>query len=195
MAWKGRAWAGNRHSDGEKFCGDLNRPESQEISERLLKTLRKSADLHAECEGSIPFTRSLASLSRQANLSRHISVNPGKSKMAEADLDGVIRSIAKKQHKLLMDAAKKQHGRWIGMATKAKDKAAKARYKQTAKNTLLLAGAAARRLQITAENAADSYARAMKKAAEEMKKAAEEKPAKPVKSPKPAKKAAKKKTG
>jgi hypothetical protein len=170
-------------------------PESQEISERLLKTLRKSADLHAECEGSIPFTHSLASLSRQANLSRHISVNPGKSKMAEADLDGVIRSIAKKQHKLLMDAAKKQHGRWIGMATKAKDKAAKARYKQTAKNTLLLAGAAARRLQITAENAADSYARAMKKAAEEMKKAAEEKPAKPVKSPKPAKKAAKKKTG
>jgi hypothetical protein len=102
--------------------------------------------------------------------------------MAEADLDVVIRSIAKKQHKIVMDAARKRHSRLMGMAAKAKDKATKARYKQTAKNTLLLAGAAARRMQITAENAADSYARAMKKAAEE-------KPAKPVK------KAAKKKTG
>jgi hypothetical protein len=90
--------------------------------------------------------------------------------------------MAKKQHKIVMDAARKRHGRLMGMAAKAKDKAAKARYKQLAKNTLLLAGAAARRLQITAENAADSYARAIKKAAEEQ----------PIK---PAKKAAKKKTG
>jgi uncharacterized protein YutE (UPF0331/DUF86 family) len=102
--------------------------------------------------------------------------------MAEVDLDGVIRSIAKKQHKIVMDAARKRHGRLMGMAAKAKDKAAKARYKHLAKNTLLLAGAAARRLQITAENAADSYARAIKKAAEEQ-------PAKP------AKKVAKKKAG
>jgi len=102
--------------------------------------------------------------------------------MAEVDLDGVIRSIAKKQHKIVMDAARKRHGRLMGMAAKAKDKAANARYKHLAKNTLLLAGAAARRLQITAENAADSYARAIKKATEEQ-------PAKP------AKKAAKKKTG
>ena len=86
--------------------------------------------------------------------------------MAEVDLDGVIRSIAKKQHKIVMDAARKRHGRLMGMAAKAKDKAAKARYKHLAKNTLLLAGAAARRLQITAENAADSYARAIKKATE-----------------------------
>ena len=112
--------------------------------------------------------------------------------MAEADLDSVIRSIAKKQHKILMDAAKKQQGRLMGLAAKAKDKAAKARYKQTAETTRLLAGAAARRLQITAENAADSYARAMKNAAEDLKNAAE---AKPVKQAKPAKKAAKKKTG
>jgi hypothetical protein len=102
--------------------------------------------------------------------------------MAEVDLDGVIRSIAKKQHKIVMDAARKRHGRLMGMAAKAKDKASKARYKHLAKTTLLLAGAAARRLQITAENAADSYARAMKKAEEGQ-------PAKPVK------KAAKKKTG
>jgi hypothetical protein len=87
--------------------------------------------------------------------------------MAEADLDVLIRSIAKQQHKTLMDAAKKRHGRLLAMAKVAKDKAAKARYKQTAENTLLLAKAAARRLQVTAENAADSYARSMKKAAEE----------------------------
>jgi len=88
--------------------------------------------------------------------------------MAEADLDVIIRSIAKKQHKVLMDAAKKRHGRLMGLAAKAKDKEARARHKQVARNTLMLAGAAARRLQITAENAADSYARSMKKAAEEM---------------------------
>src|SRR5580692_9258652 len=103
--------------------------------------------------------------------------------MAEAGLDGVIRSIAKKQHKIVMDAAKKRHGRLMGMAAKARDKAAKARYKQLAKDTLLLAGAAARRLQITAENAADSYARAMKRVVEDLRQAAEQKPAKPAKKP------------
>ena len=107
--------------------------------------------------------------------------------MAEADLDGVIRSIAKSQHRALMDAARKRHGRLMGMAAKAKDKAAKAQYKQIAKDTLLLAGAAARRMQITAENAADSYARAVKNAAEDMKKAADAKQAKLAN--KPAKKA------
>jgi hypothetical protein len=105
--------------------------------------------------------------------------------MAEADLDVVIRSIAKKQHKVLMDAAKKRHGRLMGLAAKAKTREIKARYKETARTSLLLAGAAARRLQVTAENAADSYARAMKKAAEEQlaKQAAEKKPVKnkPVK--------------
>ena len=104
--------------------------------------------------------------------------------MAEADLDVVIRSIAKKQHKVLMDAAKKRHGRLMGLAAKAKTKETTARYKETAKTTLLLASAAARRLQITAENAADSYARAVKKSAEEnlAKKAVEQKPVKKQKS-------------
>jgi hypothetical protein len=121
--------------------------------------------------------------------------------MAEVDLDGVIRSIAKTQHKALMDAAKKRHSRLMDMAAKAKDKEAKAQYKQIAKDTLLLAGAAARRMQITAENAADSYARAVKKAAEDIKQAAEAKQAKlaekaakkPAKEAVSAKKAAKKK--
>jgi hypothetical protein len=55
MAWKD---ADDRHSDREKFRSDLNRPESCEMSESLLKTLRKSGDFQAEYEGSIPFTRS-----------------------------------------------------------------------------------------------------------------------------------------
>jgi len=88
-------------------------------------------------------------------------------KMAGSDLDVVIRSIAKKQIKTLTDAAKKRYGRLMGMAAKAKNEETKEHYKHVAKNTLLLAGAAARRLLITAENAADSYARSIKKAEEE----------------------------
>jgi hypothetical protein len=88
-------------------------------------------------------------------------------KLAEADLDVVIRSIAKKQIKILTEAAKKRHARFMAMAAKAKDKETRARYKQIAKDTSLYASAAARRLQVTAENAADSYARSMKKAAEQ----------------------------
>ena len=89
--------------------------------------------------------------------------------MAEADLDIVIRSMAKQQHKALMAEAKKRYARLAGLAAKAKTKEGKARFKQTAKDMLLLANAAARRLQITAENTADSYARAMKNALEEIK--------------------------
>ena len=100
--------------------------------------------------------------------------------MAEADLDAVIRSIGKKQHKTLMDAAKKRHARLMGLAARAKTKEGRDRYKQLAKTMLVPASAAARRLQITAENAADSYARSMKRAAEETKKAAGAKLAKKV---------------
>ena len=89
--------------------------------------------------------------------------------MAETDLDGVIRSIGKTQHKALMGEAKKRYARLAGLAAKAKTKESKARLKQTAKDMMLLANAAARRLQVTAENAADSYARAMKNALEEIK--------------------------
>jgi transcriptional regulator of nitric oxide reductase len=105
--------------------------------------------------------------------------------MADADLDTLIRSIAKKQIKALAVAAKARHGRLIGMAAKAKDKDAKARYRHLAKSTLEHAGAAARRLQVTAENTADAYRRAMAKAAEE---AAAIKPAKKTATKKSAKK-------
>lgn len=87
--------------------------------------------------------------------------------MAEADLDTLIRSIAKKEIKALASAAKARHGRLIGMAAKAKDKDARARHRHLARSTLEQARAAARRLQITAENTADAYKRAMAKAAEE----------------------------
>ena len=107
--------------------------------------------------------------------------------MAEADLDAVIRSIGKKQHKTLMDAAKKRHARLMGLAARAKTKEGRDRYKQLAKTMLVPASAAARRLQIAAENAADSYARSMKRAVEDMK-AAEEKPAKKTVERKAAKK-------
>lgn len=87
--------------------------------------------------------------------------------MAEADLDGVIRSVAKQQIRTLVAAAKKRHGRLMGQAAKARDRDAKARLKDLAKATLELAAAAARRLEITADNAADSYMRAMKRVLEE----------------------------
>ena len=110
--------------------------------------------------------------------------------MADTDLDVVIRGIGKTQHKALMAEARKRQARLSGLAAKAKTKEGKARLKQTAKEMLLLAGAAARRLQITAENAADSYARAMRNALEEMK-AAEAKLAAAAKAKAEAKKAAK----
>ena len=99
--------------------------------------------------------------------------------MAEADLDVLIRSIARQKNKSLMEAAKKRRDRFMAMAAGAKNKETKDRYRLVAKNTLLHATAAAKRLLISADNAADSYARAIKKAAEEG----------PI--PKPAKKAKK----
>jgi hypothetical protein len=86
--------------------------------------------------------------------------------MAEADLDVVIRHLAKQQNKGLMAAAKSRRDRYIGLAAKAKDKGTKEKYKLIAKNTMLQGTAAAKRLQISADNAADSYARSMRNAAE-----------------------------
>jgi hypothetical protein len=106
--------------------------------------------------------------------------------MAEADLHAVIRQLAKAQNKSLMGAAKKRSAFYMAKAAKAKDKDAKARLKLMAKSALLHGAAAAKRLQISADNTADSYARAIKNAAEEIAamkpaKKAEKKPAKKVK--------------
>ena len=86
--------------------------------------------------------------------------------MAEADLDVVIRQLAKQQHKGLVAAAKSRRDRYISLAAKAKNKETREKYRQIAKNTMLQGTAAAKRLQISADNAADSYARSMRIAAE-----------------------------
>ena len=87
--------------------------------------------------------------------------------MAEADLDIVIRQLAKQQNKSLMVAAKKRRDQYMARATKAKDKEARDRLRLMARNTMLHGAAAAKRLQNSAENTADSYARAIKNAAEQ----------------------------
>jgi hypothetical protein len=107
--------------------------------------------------------------------------------MAEADLDAVIRQLAKAQNKSLMGAAKRRSALYMVKAAKAKDKETKARLKLMAKSMMDHGLAAAKRLQNSADNTADSYARAIKNAAEEI---AAMKPAK--KAEKPAKKAKKK---
>jgi hypothetical protein len=86
--------------------------------------------------------------------------------MADADLDVIIRQLAKQQTRTLTAAAKKRRGHFEALAAKAKDAAGKARYKDIAKEALAQGLAAAKRLQVSADNAADSYARAMRKAAE-----------------------------
>lgn len=100
--------------------------------------------------------------------------------MADADLDVVIRQLAKQQYKALIAAAKSRRDRFAGLAAKAKNGEARARFKLIAKNTMEQATAAARRLQISADNAADSYARSMRHAAEAAP-AAKKAVAKPVK--------------
>jgi hypothetical protein len=96
--------------------------------------------------------------------------------MAEADLDLVIRQIARAQNKSLMAAIKKRRDQIMARAAKAKDKETRDQFRLIAKSTMLLGTAAAKRLQNSAENTADSYARAIRNAAEEA--AAEAKAAK-----------------
>ena len=53
--------------------------------------------------------------------------------MADADLDVIIRQLAKQQTRTLTAAAKKRRGHFEALAAKAKDAAGKARYKDIAK--------------------------------------------------------------
>jgi hypothetical protein len=97
--------------------------------------------------------------------------------MAEADLDVVIRQLAKVQSRSLTAAVKKRRDQIMARAAKARDKAARDQLRLVAKSTMELGTAAAKRLQNSAEIAADAYARAIRYAAEEAAKAA----AKPAK--------------
>ena len=108
--------------------------------------------------------------------------------MADADLDVVIRQLGRQLNTGLMTRAKQRRDRFSGLAAKAKGKEAQARFKQMAKTTMEQATAAARRLQMSADNVADSYARAMRLAATapvvqkpEKKQSVKEKPAKAAK--------------
>ena len=107
--------------------------------------------------------------------------------MADADLDVVIRQLARQLQTGLLTRAKERRDRFSGLAAKAKGKETGARFKMLAKATMEQATSAARRLQMSADNVADSYARAMRLAASTP---VETKAEKPVKE-KPAKKAAK----
>jgi len=85
--------------------------------------------------------------------------------MADADLDVVIRQLARQLHTGLMTRAKERRDRFNGLAAKAKSKETSERFKMMAKATTEQATAAARRLQMSADNVADSYARAIRIAA------------------------------
>jgi hypothetical protein len=99
--------------------------------------------------------------------------------MAEADLDIVIRQIAKTQNKSLIAAVKKRRDQIMARAAKAKDRGARDELRLVAKSTMELGAAAARRLQNSAEIAADAYARAIRHVVEEA--AAKKAAAKPAK--------------
>jgi hypothetical protein len=101
--------------------------------------------------------------------------------MAEADLDVVIRQIAKAQNKTLMAAVKKRRDQIMARAAKAKDKEGRDQLRLVAKRTMELGAAAAKRLQNSAENAADSYLRSIRGAAEEAAAAVKKAAKKPAK--------------
>ena len=84
--------------------------------------------------------------------------------MADADLDVVIRQLARQLHTGLMTRAKERRDRFNGLAAKAKGKGKETgdRFKMMAKATMEQATAAAKRLQMSADNVADSYARSMR---------------------------------
>src|SRR4029453_14628082 len=93
--------------------------------------------------------------------------------------DVVIRQTAKAQNRSLMAALKKRRGQIMARAAKAKSKETRDQLRLIAKSTMELGVAAARRLQNSAEIAADAYARAIRHAAEEA--AAKKAAAKPAK--------------
>ncbi len=86
--------------------------------------------------------------------------------MAGADLDAVIRKLAKQQNKALTAAVKGARDRYNALAAKAKNAGTRQHYKQIAKQATEEGNAAIRRLQMSADNIADSYARAIRRLTE-----------------------------
>jgi hypothetical protein len=100
--------------------------------------------------------------------------------MADADLDVIIRKLARQQSKSLTAAVKARRARYLALAAKAKDTVGKQRFREMAKQVFEEGTAAVRRLQMSADNAADSYARAMRRTADTL---ATRPPAAPKKAP------------
>lgn len=86
--------------------------------------------------------------------------------MADADLDALIRQLAKQQTKALTAAVKKRRDRTVALAAKAKDAETKQRHRQLAKDILEIGTATVKRLQMSADNAAYSYSRSIRQAVE-----------------------------
>lgn len=86
--------------------------------------------------------------------------------MADADLDALIRQLAKQQTKALTAAVKKRGDRTIALAAKAKEAGSKQHHRQLAKDILEIGTATVKRLQMSADNAAYSYARSIRQAVE-----------------------------
>jgi len=84
--------------------------------------------------------------------------------MADADLDALIRQLAKQQTKALTAAVKKRRDRTVALATKAKDAETRNYHRQLAKDVLEIGTATVKRLQMSADNAAYSYARSVRQA-------------------------------
>lgn len=92
--------------------------------------------------------------------------------MADADLDALIRQLAKQQQKTLTAAIKKRRDLATALAAKAKDADAKKHQRQLAKDIFEIGSAAIKRLQMSADNAAYSYGRSVRQAVEVAREAA-----------------------
>ncbi len=112
--------------------------------------------------------------------------------MADADLDAIIRQLAKQQHNTQTAAVKKRRDRYAAIAARAKDTETRQHYRQLAKDALEIGTATVKRLQMSADNAAYSYARSIRQAVEA---SSAKKAAAPSKKTLPAKTAAKKAKG
>lgn len=112
--------------------------------------------------------------------------------MANVHLDAVIRKLAKQQQRILTDAVKKHRDRAMALATKIKSHDAKQRQRKLAKDMFKIGTATIKRLQMSADNAADSHARSIRQIAEESEAVAAKVPTKKAKSGKATKKVTKK---
>ena len=84
--------------------------------------------------------------------------------MAEADLEAVIRQIAKAQNKALMAAAKQRHDRFMIRGCRRQEQRSQDAVQANRKKHRAVRRVDREAIAHLCGNAADSYARAMKKA-------------------------------